>query len=176
MEEKKKKLYEKWWFWITIVVAIAILANIGNTSNIQTSSTGLIAEQKELSQEELKKRKEQDEKEFKKECKTYTYEELARNPQKMIGKKVKITGEVVQNMEHGTENELRVDITKDKYGFYSDTIYITYIRNDNEDRVLEDDIITIWGIDRGEHSYTSILGSKVTLPYIEGKYVKINKK
>ena len=44
---------------------------------------------------------------------------------------------------------------------------------EESDRILEDDIITIWGECDGLYSYESVLGSKVSLPKIDVKYYSI---
>ncbi len=116
-----------------------------------------------------------DETEYKDECIEKSYEELARNPDNVKGTKVKVTGEVIQVTEYNNKIELRVNITKEEYGYYTDTIYVTYVPKAGEDKILEDDIVTIWGIAEGDYSYTSIMGSKVTLPKIDAKYIEINK-
>lgn len=129
-------------------------------------------QEKEAKQLEIKKQKE----DFIKTCKSYSYKELARDPEKFKGKNVKLQGEVIQVSENtfGNGITLRVDITKDSYGFYSDTIYCNYTYSEGESKILEDDIITLYGISKGDTSYTSVLGQKITLPYIEIKYLDIN--
>jgi len=47
---------------------------------------------------------------------------------------------------------------------------------EESDRILEDDIITIWGECDGLYSYESVLGSKVSLPKIDVKYYSIDNK
>jgi hypothetical protein len=112
---------------------------------------------------------------FKNECINKNFEELARNPEKVKGTNVKVNGEVIQVTDYNNKIELRVNITKEEYGYYTDTIYVTYVPKAGEDKILEDDIVTIWGIAEGDYSYTSIMGSKVTLPKIDAKYIEINK-
>lgn len=131
--------------------------------------------QKKLAQQEKEKKK-QEEKEFKADCKIYTYKELARNPDKIEGKKVKLTGEVVQTLYGSGSVDLRVNITKKgTYStYYTDTIYVVYYPKDGEDKILEDDIITIWGTSKGDYTYTSTIGASVTLPLISAEYVSIN--
>ncbi len=128
-------------------------------------------EQEKQEQEQKQQQIEQEKQEFKDSCNTYTYEQLARNPAEMIGTRVKLVGEVIQTMYDGNIIQLRVNITKEN-GYYSDTVYVRYIIEG--DRILEDDIITIYGTAMGEVSYTSILGAEITLPYIEAEYVDIN--
>lgn len=128
-------------------------------------------EQERLEEEQKQQQIEQEKQEFKDSCNTYTYEQLARNPAEMIGTRVKLVGEVIQTMYDGNIVQLRVNITKEN-GYYSDTVYVRYIIEG--DRILEDDIITIYGTAMGEVSYKSILGAEITLPYIEAEYVDIN--
>lgn len=128
-------------------------------------------EQEKLEEEQKQQQIEQEKQEFKDSCNTYTYEQLARNPAEMIGTRVKLVGEVIQTMYDGNIVQLRVNITKEN-GYYSDTVYVRCIIEG--DRILEDDIITIYGTAMGEVSYTSILGAEITLPYIEAEYVDIN--
>lgn len=139
-----------------------------------------LAEKKQKEQEEQEQReaeekikKEQEEQEFKNNCKVVEYEDLARNPDKIKGQDVKITGEVIQVMQDYTTTNLRVNITKSDYDFYTDTVYITYTPEAGEDKILEDDIITIWGTAQGDCTYNTVLGGSVTLPLIEAKYIEL---
>ena len=59
--------------------------------------------------------------------------------------------------------------------YYTDTIYVTYTPEEGEDKILEDDIITVYGISQGDYSYTSTIGAQVTLPLISGKYITLEK-
>ena len=101
---------------------------------------------------------------------------MARNPDNFKGTNVKVTGEVIQALYGYGSVSLRVNITKEgNYTtYYTDTIYVTYTPEEGEDKILEDDIITIYGTSDGEYTYTSTIGASVTLPYIKGKYIEIN--
>ena len=111
---------------------------------------------------------------FKNACKTYNYKKIARNPNKYIDKKMKFTGKVVQVSE-GWFNTvtIRLNVTKNKYGFYDDTVYCTYTYKEGESKILEDDIITVWGTCKGDTTYTSVLGASITIPKLEIEYFKI---
>lgn len=113
--------------------------------------------------------------EYKASCSTIDFKTLSRNPDKYIGNRYTFTGEVIQVMEESSSNtvHLRLDITKTSYG-YSDTIYVVGELDNSGDRILEDDIITIWGDCGGLYSYESVLGSTVTLPRIDMRYYSIN--
>lgn len=131
----------------------------------------------EKAEEEAKKKAEQEEQEFKESCKKYSFEELARNPEKIEGTNVKITGEVIQALYGNDSVDLRINITKEGTytTYYTDTVYVVYYPEDGEDKILEDDIVTVYGTAQGDYSYTSTIGSRITLPLIYGKYVTINK-
>lgn len=104
-------------------------------------------------------------------CEEYTYKEIARNPDDFRGKNIVFTGEVIQVQEGiGNSVTFRVNMTKNEYGNYEDTVYCTYSYSDEDSKILEDDIIKIYGECQGDTSYTSIFGQKVTLPEIEIKY------
>ena len=131
----------------------------------------------EKAEEEAKKKAEQEEQEFKESCKKYSFEELARNPDKIEGTNVKINGEVIQALYGNDSVDLRINITKEGTytTYYTDTVYVVYYPEDGEDKILEDDIVTVYGTAQGDYSYTSTIGAKITLPLIYGKYVTINK-
>lgn len=112
------------------------------------------------------------EKQFKADCNAYTYEQVARDPDSVFDDNVVFTGEVIQVLEYGMDCEMRVNITPTRWG-YTDTIYVTYTRKDNEPRILEDDIVTIWGYIEGTKTYSSILGAQITIPYMDVKYLEI---
>lgn len=138
-------------------------AHKNNGTVTQTSQNSAVQEPVETKDEYISK------------CETFTYKEIARNPNNYKGKRAKFTGEVIQ-VQEGYNNDvvLRVNVTKGEYGIWEDTIWVDYQYTDsNESKILEDDIITIYGEIQGQKSYTSILGSQVTLPQISANYIDI---
>ena len=112
---------------------------------------------------------------YKDSCQSYTYEQIARNPDKVKDNLAKVKGKVIQVLESGNTVELRVNITAKSYGYYDDTVYVYYYRMDEtEDRILEDDIITVYGRLNGLKTYTSVMKSEITLPEIVAQYIEIN--
>lgn len=88
---------------------------------------------------------------------------------------------MIQTLESSWSDtvELRINMTKETYEYiddvtWSDTIYATVEVPEGSDRILEDDIITIWGECDGLYSYESVLGSKVSLPKIDVKYYSVD--
>lgn len=170
-----KPFYKKWWFWLIIIFVLLVIycvqrGYIGSSENqknvqVNTEATSVIL----------------NEGDFKNICEEIDYKALARNPDKHKGNNYHITGKVIQVQESSLSNtvELRINMTKEvsKYTDYvswSDTIYCTVEIPDGADRILEGDIITFWGTCDGLYSYTSVLGSTISLPKIDIKYYEIS--
>ena len=78
----------------------------------------------------------------------------------------------IQLLIYATENELSSLETS----YFENLIYITYeYESNSENRILEGDIITIYGECKGSKTYTTVLGSSNTVPYIKALYIDINK-
>lgn len=200
----KKKIHQKWWFWLIIIIIILALFWGVIISNIEVSvdpnyTNEYLAnkekqeqaekeqkekeeqekkEQEEKQQQELEKQKQEtakkEEEEYKKNCKKYKYEDIARNPQNYEGKLVTFDGEVIQVLEgyFNTVN-FRINVTKNEYDFWEDTVYASYTYSDGESKILEDDIVKFYGECEGTTTYTSILGQKITVPKINIKYIEL---
>ena len=175
-------------FWIFVASGVEVDTN-SNYTNEYLANKQLEEEEKQQKEElkkqneekqkiEQQKQKEEQEKKnienYKAGCEEYNYKEIARNPEKYNGKRIKFTGEVIQ-VQEGLLNSvtLRVNVTKNKYDFYEDTIYCTYTYSKNESKILEDDIITLYGECKGDTTYTSVLGQSITIPKVEIRYVEL---
>lgn len=119
--------------------------------------------------------KQAQEADYKKSCKTVSYEDIARNPNEYDGSQIKVTGKVTQVSEGvlSSANTYLVSVTRNEYDFWEDNVYVTYTPAENESRILEDDIVTFYGEYSGVTTYVSVLGSKVTVPALSAKYVEI---
>ena len=130
--------------------------------------------EREKKEAEEKARKEAEEKAKKEEeAKGYdtgiTYDELARNPDKIKGKKVTFTGTVIQVIRGDGEDQFRVQVKDD----YKKIIFVTYITKDGENKILENDKVIIRGISIGEITYDSTMGGKISIPGIEAHSIEI---
>ncbi len=97
-------------------------------------------------------------------CGYVEYNSVERNPSNFNGKRIAVTGKVIQVSEGWFDSvTLRVDCNGDVW-------YVKYTHKDNESRILEDDIITCYGECTGVESYTTILGSTVTIPSMKMQY------
>lgn len=150
---------------------------VNDSKDIESVYNEVLKQEKEKKKLEQKAKEEQEKQAFISSCQTYTFEQIARNPDKFKGTNVKLTGEVVQVIDGLASKSLRVNITKNgTYStYYTDTIYVNYMTEEGEDRILEDDIITVYGTAQGDYSYTSTIGTKITLPFVSAKYIVIEK-
>ena len=158
--KNKTPFFKRVSFWLLAVVAVLIVAVIAGSGN-----------QYELSDDVAT----MTQKEYKNACVTIKYDDLARNSEEKIGNKYVFTGEVVQvvyDTEDG-ECEYRIAVTKDEYDSYSDIVYVYYTRGEN-DKLIEEDIVTFYGEASGEESYTSVLGESITIPAVTAVYVDIH--
>jgi hypothetical protein len=116
-----------------------------------------------------------------------SYKDFFRNNEAYETKNVYLRGEVIQALYDepwggydctsmsptldGTATVLRVNVTRDSYGFYSDTVYVEYL---GTKRILEDDVIAFVGYANGLKTYDSILGGSITIPsVVVGKWLVI---
>lgn len=157
--KNKKSLFKRLWFWL-IVVAVLFVSCVGSSEPAGPA-------QPELSEVE-----------YKAACEKIEFDTLARNPENYSGNLYTFTGEVVQVLDSGSHWELRVNVTPVTYddgdvAYYEDTIYVYYYPSEGEDKILEEDIITIYGQCAGEESYVSIFGETITLPKINAMYYEL---
>jgi hypothetical protein len=93
------------------------------------------------------------------------YQELAREPGRYAGTLVLLEGKVVQAVLNGDDWMLRVNVTRDKYEFWKDTVWVDYRRRGPK-RILEGDLLRIWGRYTGIRSYTTVMKATVQIPRV----------
>lgn len=107
---------------------------------------------------------------YKSQCESISYDELARNDQSYLGKKIKFRGKVIQVM--GTDSiTMRIEVTEDSYGLWDDVVMVDYFYKEGQSKFLEDDIVTFYGEYEGLYSYTSVMGAKITVPSCNALYI-----
>lgn len=112
--------------------------------------------------------------EFISKCQKYSYKEIFRNSENYVGKYAVFTGEVVQVIDNKEFYDIRINVTKDEYGYYDDTMYASIPKSYFQGRILEDDIITIYGRLSELNTYKSIFGADVTIPAMYVRYAELN--
>lgn len=97
------------------------------------------------------------------------YDSLMRYESNYVGDIIYNKGEIIQVYERRTDSYiLRVATKRSEYGgYYEDIIYVNYKGN----RLLEGDIINIWGEFEGLETYETILGGRVTIPGVESLHI-----
>jgi len=102
---------------------------------------------------------------------TISYDDLMRNNENYVGEVAYYRGEVVQVSEiYGDKYVLRVATKQEPYiGYFKDVIWVNY----KGKRLLEDDIIDVWGRVKGLKTYTAVLGNEITIPEIDSLHVEL---
>lgn len=110
--------------------------------------------------------------EIKKDAITIPYKDLMRESENYIGKIVYYRGQIKQVQEtSGNKYIFRIATKKSDYGddYNDDVIWVEY----KGSRMLENDIVDIWGEVKGLQSYEAVLGNKITIPSISSLYLII---
>lgn len=99
-----------------------------------------------------------------------SYDELMRNSNTYIGEVVYKRGEILQVSERRSDKYvLRVATQPSTYGYYEDIVWVEH----EGDRLLEGDIIDVWGKSKGLETYDALLGNQVTIPKIDSIHVEL---
>lgn len=91
-----------------------------------------------------------------------TYDALARTPDEHIGNKVTLSGEIVQVIEGDDASQYRMAVDQD----YDKLVLIEVPTDQLSSRILENDLITIYGVSQGTVDYESTIGGTITVPAI----------
>lgn len=88
------------------------------------------------------------------------YKAVARNPDDYLLTKIKFDGKVIQVVEGDKFNVYRIA----SKGSYDNVVYVEYTLPKGASRILEDDKVTVYGTCLGVYSYTTVMGSEITIP------------
>lgn len=157
-KKKKRSIFKRWWFWVVVILFLFVMCSGPAEPTVTHPDVS--------------------ESDYKSMCAEISFSDLARNPDNYQGQMFKFTGEVIQVMDGSGMVDIRMNVTKisDEYfdwDYYEDTIYATVRVADGADKILEGDIVTIYGICCGDYTYQSVLGSQVTLPRIDALYYEL---
>lgn len=132
-------------------------------------------------QSEAEEKAASEKKEFISSCKKIDYIDLVRNPDKHKGENFEFTGKVIQFQSDFGENNyfmlMEVTKTENEYlgDMYDDIVYFTLELPKGTDRLLENDIVTVWGTCEGSKEYTALLGNQNFVPAVAVKYFELVK-
>lgn len=98
------------------------------------------------------------EEEYKASCEEYKYKDVLRNPDDYVGKRVKITVKISSVHEKTWLNSTKyyMAYSQSDYGWYGDRYGVFDLREEQTLKLLEDDIITVYG-EISDPEYTSSL-------------------
>lgn len=178
--KNKPPIYKRWWF-IAIIVLI-VLSAIGGSGS---SSDGSASSSKSTSKASTSTASsvasvvpEISEDDYKAECQTVDYKELCRYPEKYEGTKIVVKVKVSQIIDanfSGSEKAWRTYTDNSGYSFYADDeYYMLDKRGGDAVKILDDDIITVYGEFTGLEKITRALTSTTDeLPRVEVKYADL---
>lgn len=113
--------------------------------------------------------------EYIKSCREYGYKKVLRNPDKYIGKKIKIRVRISSVHEKSFLNSTKYYFanSKGEYGWYGDQYGIFDKRDAEKPKLLEDDIIEVYGEIAEPEETSSLIVNSQELFCIDMKYVKL---
>lgn len=110
-------------------------------------------------------------------CQVYSYKDLARNPDDYIGSRIVLEVKIEQIMQGGffDNNEYYRVYTNDEYDFWmGDEYFMNDFRVDDNTKLLQDDIIRVYGEFAGTQEVTrAISGTKEYVPSINAYYIDL---
>ena len=98
----------------------------------------------------------------------YSYNTIARDSESYKDTKVKFRGKVLQEGDVGSGmHYIRFAVDSN----YDTVMFVTYDSDLVTGRILDDDILTIYGTVAGDYSYETVMGATVTLPWINADII-----
>lgn len=176
--KNKPPIYKRWWF-IAIIVLIVLSAIGGSSSSFDGSASSSTTKASASTTSSVASVvPEISEEDYKTECQTVDYKELCRYPEKYEGTKIVVKVKVSQIIDanfSGSEKAWRIYTDNSGYGFYADDeYYMLDKRGGDAVKILEDDIINVYGEFTGLEKITRALTSTTDeLPRIEVKYADL---
>ena len=178
--KNKPPIYKRGWF-IAIIVLIVLSAIGGSGSSSDSSASSSKATSKasaSITSSVASVAPEISEDDYNAEFQTVDYKELCRYPEKYEGTKIVVKVKVSQIIDanfSGSEKAWRTYTDNSGYGFYADDeYYMLDKRGGDAVKILDDDIITVYGEFTGLEKITRALTSTTDeLPRIEVKYADL---
>lgn len=178
--KNKPPIYKRWWFIaIIVLIVLSAIGGSGSSSDSSASSSKATSKASESTASSVASVvPEISEDDYKAECQTVDYKELCRYPKKYEGTKIVVKVKVSQIIDanfSGSEKAWRTYTDNSGYGFYADDeYYMLDKRGGDAVKILDDDIITVYGEFTGLEKITRALTSTTDeLPRIEVKYADL---
>lgn len=178
--KNKPPIYKRWWFIaIIVLIVLSAIGGSGSSSDSSASSSKVTSKASASTASSVASvAPEISEDDYKAECQTVDYKELCRYPEKYEGTKISVKVKVSQIIDanfSGSEKAWRTYTDNSGYGFYADDeYYMLDKRGGDAVKILDDDIIVVYGEFTGLEKITRALTSTTDeLPRIEVKYADL---
>lgn len=178
--KNKPPIYKRWWFIaIIVLIVLSAIGGSGSSSDGSASSSKSTSKASTFTASSVASVvPEISEDDYKAECQTVDYKELCRYPEKYEGTKIVVKVKVSQIIDanfSGSEKAWRTYTDNSGYGFYADDeYYMLDKRGGDAVKILDDDIITVYGEFTGLEKITRALTSTTDeLPRVEVKYADL---
>lgn len=195
--KNKPPIYKRWWFIAIIVLVILYAIGSSGSSSSSSSSSSVASSSKTESSASsvavsntaasesasstavsAPSEPEISEDEYKAACETIKYKDLCRYPDQYVGTKISITVKVQQIMDASwlsNEKAWRVQTDNDGYGFYMDDEYYALDKRSSDSvKILQDDVVTIYGEFTGMTQITRALtNTQDEIPCVDVHFVDI---
>lgn len=99
-----------------------------------------------------------------------SFESLSRKPDDYIGKKIAVSGNVIEVFDSGDEKGLRIEVDGD----FEKIMRVFYDPNLLNIRILEEDQVTVYGVYGGIDKYTAVLGNTIEIPYVDADKINVD--
>lgn len=177
---RKKQGGKLKWFIIAFVIIMVIGSFSDESEEPNKSIENEVSESAENNKSEEsaevtdKETIEETEEEYKASCVEYKYKDVLRNPGDYIGKRIKVTAKISSVHEASWMNDTKYYFaySNDEYDLWLGDMYGVFDeRSEENPKLLEDDIITVYGEISDPEYTTSLIVSGSELFCIDMKYI-----
>lgn len=176
--KNKKPIYKRWWFWAIIILIFIGASNSDNEQNNDNITTEQVINNDGSNNSAATDSYSENNfniEDYKKSCSVYKYEDICRTPSAYEGKNARFTGKVIQAQDNNKSAIYRISTRETEYlGYTEDIIYVEYKKSSpDEARVLEGDIVTLYGQLGGLKSYKAVLGNQIQIPLVKATVIDV---
>jgi hypothetical protein len=150
---------------VVVVVVFTLIAIIGSsassTNSTQTATSGNAVQTTDTQQSPCAAYS--DANALAQNATPVSYKQLEKDPSSYMKVPAVFTGKVVQILESNGIGIIRLAVTKDSFGDW-DTGSIVYVQYAGHNDVVDDDVVTVYGLLAGPQTYTSQANFQITVP------------
>ena len=95
------------------------------------------------------------------------FESLSRKPDDYVGKKINVSGTVIETFDYDSGKGLRITVEDDQI------MRVFYPSDLLDIRILDQDKVTVYGKYGGIDTYDTVLGNYLDVPYIDADHIDV---